>query len=361
MIHCLAPVIFVVGRARAHRARVRAGARLGQRERGELLAGGEPRHVLGDLLRRAVVEDRQRAGARVHGDGHADAGVGARELLEHEHVGEEVRARAAVLLRHAHAHQAELAELGEQVAREVVVAIPLRRRAARSSRRRSGARARGSRAGRRSARAGSCADRPRATREPARRRAAAAAIRSRRPRRSNRMISHPSSRATRASSLSGLTATGCPTSRSIGRSDSESRVRVGRGQVDALARGQLADRLRLALAVVERAALAAGVDAVDDLGDAADRAVEREHDRHQLGHLLRGRGADEDRAALVLMRVGELEHARIQAREHAGEHACRRAAGGRAPSRPRASSPTRSRTASVALSVEPLRRNLTFS
>ena len=28
----------------------------------------------------------------MHGDGHADAGVGARELLEHEHVGEEVGA-----------------------------------------------------------------------------------------------------------------------------------------------------------------------------------------------------------------------------------------------------------------------------
>ncbi len=45
---------------------------------------------------------------------------------------------------------------------------------------------------------------------------------SRRPSRSKRRISQPSARATRRSSASGLTTTGCPTSRSIGRSDSES-------------------------------------------------------------------------------------------------------------------------------------------
>ena len=43
-------------------------------------------------------------------------GVGARELLEHEHVGEEVGAGAAVLLGHAHAHQPELAEMLEDLA-----------------------------------------------------------------------------------------------------------------------------------------------------------------------------------------------------------------------------------------------------
>ena len=51
---------------------------------------------------------------------------------------------------------------------------------------------------------------------------AAAATFRRRCRRSKRRISQPSSRATRASVLSGLTATGWPTARSIGRSDSES-------------------------------------------------------------------------------------------------------------------------------------------
>ena len=61
----------------------------------------------------------------MHGDRDADTRVAARELLDHEHVGEEVRAGAAVLLRHADAHQPELGELAEDVAREVVLAVPL--------------------------------------------------------------------------------------------------------------------------------------------------------------------------------------------------------------------------------------------
>ena len=65
MIHCLAPVM------RPSAARVRMApaseprAGLGQRERGQLLAGGQRRDALGDLLVAAVVEDRQRARARV--------------------------------------------------------------------------------------------------------------------------------------------------------------------------------------------------------------------------------------------------------------------------------------------------------
>ena len=98
------------------------------------------------------------------------------------------------------------------------------------------------------------------------------------------------------------------------------RVRPRRREVDSLALGQLADRLRLALAVRERPAGAARVVPVDDLGHRADGAVERQHDRHQLGHLLRRRGADEDRPAGVLVLVRDRQHARIQAREHAREH-----------------------------------------
>ncbi len=85
----------------------------------------ERRHELGDLRVGAEREDRQRARARVHRDRDADAGVGARELLEHEDVRHEVGARAAVLLRHADAQQAEIPELGEQLAREPVRAIPV--------------------------------------------------------------------------------------------------------------------------------------------------------------------------------------------------------------------------------------------
>jgi hypothetical protein len=63
----------------------------------------------------------------VHRDGDADSGVRSRQLLEHEDVREEVRARAAVLLGDADAHQPELGELGVELAREVVLAIPLGR------------------------------------------------------------------------------------------------------------------------------------------------------------------------------------------------------------------------------------------
>ena len=100
------------------------------------------------LLVGAEREDRERGGARVHGDGDADAGVGARELLEHEDVGEEVRAGASELLGHAHAHQPELAELREYLPREGVVAVPRRPREARSRRRRTRGREPGSRAAR---------------------------------------------------------------------------------------------------------------------------------------------------------------------------------------------------------------------
>ena len=98
------------------------------------------------------------------------------------------------------------------------------------------------------------------------------------------------------------------------------RVRPRRRQVDALALGQLADRLRLALAVGERAAGPAGVLAVERLEHRADRAVERQHDRHQLRHLLRRRGADEHRSPGVLVLVGDRQHARVQPRQHAREH-----------------------------------------
>jgi hypothetical protein len=61
----------------------------------------------------------------VNRDRDADAGVRARQLLEHEDVGEEVGAGAAVLVRHANAHQSELGQLAEQLTRKAVVAIPL--------------------------------------------------------------------------------------------------------------------------------------------------------------------------------------------------------------------------------------------
>ena len=96
VIHCLTPVMRPSRTLQRSGAGVGAGLGLGEREGGELAAGGERRHVALDLVLGAVGEDRQRARARVHRDRHADTGVGARELLEHEHVGEEVGAGAAV-------------------------------------------------------------------------------------------------------------------------------------------------------------------------------------------------------------------------------------------------------------------------
>src|SRR4051794_37149137 len=118
------PVLGV--RAREHRAGVAAAARLGQRERGDLVALRERRHEALDLLGRAVVEDGQRAGAGVDGEGDADARVGTGDLFEDEDVAEEVGARAARLLGDADAHEPELAELAEDRFGEVVVAVPLR-------------------------------------------------------------------------------------------------------------------------------------------------------------------------------------------------------------------------------------------
>ena len=114
-------------RRRAQRAGVGSRLGLGERERADQLAARERRHEARALLLGAEAEQRQRDGARVDGDRDADSRVAARELLEHEHVRDEVGPGAAVLLRHADAHQAELGELREDVAREAVLAIPLGR------------------------------------------------------------------------------------------------------------------------------------------------------------------------------------------------------------------------------------------
>ena len=131
VIHCFVPAmrqppslrVAVVTSA----PRVRPRARLGQRERADRLAARERRHEPRALLVAAEGEQRQRAGRGVHRDRDADAGVRARELLEHEHVREEVRAGAAVLLGHADAEQPELGELPEQRRRERVRPVPLGR------------------------------------------------------------------------------------------------------------------------------------------------------------------------------------------------------------------------------------------
>ena len=131
VIHCFVPEMCqppaVALGLRDERAGVRARARLGQRERADRLAARERRHEARALLVGAEREQRQRAGGRVHRDRDADARVRARQLLEREDVREEVGPRPAVLLRHAHAQQPELGQLREQLAREAVRPVPLRR------------------------------------------------------------------------------------------------------------------------------------------------------------------------------------------------------------------------------------------
>ena len=121
------PAVAVRLRSRPQRSSVGAGLGLRERERPDHLAAGQRRNEARPLLVGAEVEDRQRYGARMHADRHPHAGVRPGDLLEDEDVRDEVRARAAVLLRDAHAHQAELGELAEDLLREVVLAIPLRR------------------------------------------------------------------------------------------------------------------------------------------------------------------------------------------------------------------------------------------
>jgi hypothetical protein len=122
-----APAVARRVRTRTQRPGVRPRLGLGEGEGADQLAARERRHPARALLLGAEGEDRQRGRARVHGDRHPHSGVRPRELLQHEDVGEEVRAGAAELLRHADAHEPQLGQLPVQVAREPVLAVPIGR------------------------------------------------------------------------------------------------------------------------------------------------------------------------------------------------------------------------------------------
>ena len=128
VIHCFEPLSLQPSPSahsrRAQRSRVRPRVGLGEREGPDHAAGSEVGNEPPLLLVGAEGEDRERGGARVHGDGDADARIRAGELLQHEDVGEEVGAGTSELLRHADAHQPELAQLREHLPREGVLAVP---------------------------------------------------------------------------------------------------------------------------------------------------------------------------------------------------------------------------------------------
>ena len=128
-MNCLAPLITQSPSssfARGPRvAGVRAGLGLGQAERAELLAAAEQRQPLLLLLVGAERVDRPGGERRVGGDRDRHARVHARELLDHERVGERVGPAAAVLLGVGHAHQAQLAELGDDLVGEALLPVEL--------------------------------------------------------------------------------------------------------------------------------------------------------------------------------------------------------------------------------------------
>src|SRR5262249_21926013 len=84
-------------RLRAHRRRVGARAGLGQRVRGQPLAGGEPRQEALLLLVRAGELDAERA-ELLHGDDQPARRAHLRDLLDRNERHQRARAKAAVLL-----------------------------------------------------------------------------------------------------------------------------------------------------------------------------------------------------------------------------------------------------------------------
>ena len=91
----------------------------------------------------------------------------------------------------------------------------------------------------------------------------------------SRAISHPRSSATRRSSLSGFTATDCPTTSSIGTSVAESCTRRSRARSMPDASASVADRLGLLLAVGVELELARVAAVVADLRARGDHAARR--------------------------------------------------------------------------------------
>ena len=107
-------------------AGVGAATGLGQPERREGAAGDEVGQEALLLLVAAEAEDRVDAEADARAQGDADGLVDATELLDRDDEGHEVGVGAAVLLRHDQAEESEVTHLGDEVGREVAVAVPLR-------------------------------------------------------------------------------------------------------------------------------------------------------------------------------------------------------------------------------------------
>ena len=124
-------------------AGIRSALRLGQAEGAEHFAARHRAEEFLLLLRRAVLDQRHAADRIVAAHDGGDGAVAGRDLLEGDRIGDVVEGGAAVFGRNRHAHEAELAQLGDRLARELGGAIPLRRMRCQPARARSRARCRG--------------------------------------------------------------------------------------------------------------------------------------------------------------------------------------------------------------------------
>ena len=106
-------------------ARVAAGGGFGQPEAADQLALGHARQPLLLLLLRAVLVDRAHRQRPLHRDEGAQAGVAGLQFQRGQAVLDGAAAGAAVPLQ-VHAEQAEIAELGGDLPREVRVLVPAR-------------------------------------------------------------------------------------------------------------------------------------------------------------------------------------------------------------------------------------------
>jgi hypothetical protein len=119
------PLAVLEARAGLRVAGVAAGLGLGQPERAEPPPRAQVGQVLLLLLLGAEQVDRLGAQRRVRAHRDRNGRVDARELLDRQRVGERVAARAAVLLGERDPHEPELAQLGDDLVREALLAVEL--------------------------------------------------------------------------------------------------------------------------------------------------------------------------------------------------------------------------------------------
>ena len=107
-----------------HRARIRADARAGEAEAGDLLTAREPRQEVLLLLLRAVVQEQLRRSERIrHDDGRGDRARAARDLHDDGRVRVGGELEPAVLLGDDHRPEALLLDEVEDLGRKVRAAV----------------------------------------------------------------------------------------------------------------------------------------------------------------------------------------------------------------------------------------------